>query len=240
MASYNSICCRIHLLGALCTTWICISDYLLSHKNTCEAFLRSGARLVNLPWPYAQSLTRCLLPFRAATLVRRTKGENRRGKSHPLRCDRQRWYGGTRGRETGESAAKQLLTRDTTSSHSAHPPTFTAQLLRHFSFLFLFLAFLLSTHISCLFLVMVDRPVHAFAGLCPPVDSCLKHNLFRFLNCMTAECREMVQLKTTKWNPGQKTKPLSFCQLFDFRTAISKVPENKIHISITSLAKMLL
>lgn len=66
--------------------------------------------------------------------MRRTKGENRRGRSHPLRCDRQRWYGGTRGREAGESAEKQLPTHWVTTPwhHTRHiPPT---PLLLHFSF----------------------------------------------------------------------------------------------------------
>lgn len=61
---------------------------------------------------------------RAATLVRRMKGENRRGRSHPLRCGRQRWYGGTRGRGhrgvSGEAAPQAM----TTPRHTAaHPPT---------------------------------------------------------------------------------------------------------------------
>lgn len=38
-----------------------------------------------------------LLHRRAATLVRKMKGENKMGRSHPLRCGRQRWYGGNQG-----------------------------------------------------------------------------------------------------------------------------------------------
>lgn len=42
-------------------------------------------------------------PYRAATLVRRTKGE-KRGRSHPLRCGRLSWYGGIQGKgDTGVS-----------------------------------------------------------------------------------------------------------------------------------------
>lgn len=62
---------------------------------------------------------------RAVTLVRKTKGENRRGRSHPLRCDRQRWYGGTRGRGhrgvSGEAAPHAVITPGHHTQHT--PPT---------------------------------------------------------------------------------------------------------------------
>lgn len=64
-----------------------------------------------------------LLLFRAATLVRRTKGENRRGRSLPLRCDRQRWYGGTRGRgHRGVSGEATPHAVTTPGHHTRHTP----------------------------------------------------------------------------------------------------------------------
>lgn len=84
---------------------------------------------------------------RAATLVRRTKGENRRGRSHPLRCGRQRWYGGTRGGDTGGvsgEAAPHAVT--TPGHHTLHIPPHTHTPCHNISFFSdLFLSFLTSS-----------------------------------------------------------------------------------------------
>lgn len=121
-------------------------------------------------------------PFRAVILVRRTKGENRRGRSHPLRCDRQRWYGGTRGRETGGvsgEAAPYALSDHTKTSHSAHPPD-TPLLLQHFR------RFSRSLTSLVYFLLWTD--------LCMPFldsahhwDQCYKLNLLPKLHDLSAE-----------------------------------------------------
>lgn len=70
-------------------------------------------------------------PRRAATLVRKTKGENKMGRNHPLRCGRQRWYGGnqgmgTRGWGAGEGHSRRPpphhAVNHTRTRQSAHPP----------------------------------------------------------------------------------------------------------------------
>lgn len=75
-------------------------------------------------------------PRRAATLVRKTKGENKMGRNHPLRCGRQRWYGGNQGMGTRGELAKitaaapptrsephQDTTLGTPPPHPSPPPT---------------------------------------------------------------------------------------------------------------------
>lgn len=85
-------------------------------------------------WLRHVTLTHPLLsspPHRAATLVRKTKGENKMGRSHPLRCGRQRWYGGnqgmgTRGRGCWRSLlrppAPHTMQRTTVGHDTRHPP----------------------------------------------------------------------------------------------------------------------
>lgn len=122
--------------------------------------------LCGVKWVVLHSFLTCHLhPFRAVTLVRRTKGEIRRGRSQPLRCNRQNWYGGTRGRETGGVSGEATPHRHTMTSHSAQTPH------HHNVSLFSLPVFSLSTHTTCLLPAVVDWPVHAFAGLCPPVGS---------------------------------------------------------------------
>lgn len=157
---------------------------------------------------------------RAVTLVRKTKGENRRGRSHPLRCDRQRWYGGTRGRGhrgvSGEAAPHAVITP---GHHTQHTPP-NPPLLQHFSF-FLFLSFLTSSLTPLVYFLLW------WTDLCMPLlDSshqsyqCCGLNLFYLLNCMTWVQRDGAA-KDDKWNPGQN-KPLSLCQLHHFMNIISR------------------
>lgn len=140
---------------------------------------------------------------RAVTLVRKTKGENRRGRSHPLRCDRQRWYGGTRGRGhrgvSGEAAPHAVITP---GHHTQHTPP-NPPLLQHFSF-FLFLSFLTSSLTPLVYFLLW------WTDLCMPLlDSihqsyqCCGLNLFYLLNCMTWVQRDGAA-KDDKMKPRSK------------------------------------
>lgn len=84
-------------------------------------------------------------------------------------------------------ATPHALSDHTMTSHSAHPPT-PPTLATTFLF-FLFLSLLSFTHTTCLFRAMVDWPVHAFAGLCPPVGTMLRTQfvLFPQLHDLSAE-----------------------------------------------------
>lgn len=135
-------------------------------------------------------------PSRAATLVRRTKGESRRGRSRPLRCDRQRRYGGAWGRETGEPTEKPLPTHwvTTPSQHTPHTPPAATVSLPVF-----FFSLLALTPLCLIFLLR-------WTDLCMPLlDSVAKESRrccglnFCFpASIAWLECREMVRRKTTK------------------------------------------
>lgn len=151
--------------------------------------------------------------FRAATLVRRTKGENRRGRSQPLRCGRQRWYGGTRGGETGESAEKQLPTHRVATPwhHTEHtPPTQ-----------------LLPQHIA-LFLLRSLTPLVYFlqwwTDLCMPLldhqqDWCCGFKMF--LDCMTWVQRDGAA-KDNRRQAHSETKLYVFASSLTLKITVSK------------------
>lgn len=141
---------------------------------------------------------------RAATLVRRTKGENRRGRSHPLRCGRQRWYGGTRGGDTGGvsgEAAPHAVT--TPGHHTLHiPPPHTHLVTTFLFFLISFYLFSLP-HLHQLFTSCYGGLTCACLCWLNSQTNITDSFWFFLLNCMTWVQRDG-PTKDNKMKPRSK------------------------------------
>lgn len=146
-------------------------------------------------------LTLHISPCRAATLVRRTKGERRGARSHPLRCDRQRWYGGAwgwgHGSQRSQQLQLQLLPRTEWTRpeplHPAHSMTLAVSLI----------LFSVSTSPSLFVQYLL------WTDLCTPLldlSLCLFNSLFSCLLHDLRECREMAAHKTDETNKKNRTR----------------------------------
>ncbi len=111
---------------------------------------------------------------------------------------------GTQGSQRRSNSPRSAHTR---TSHSAHPPT--APVLQHFSFFSSCLFSLLHSHhvsISC----YGGLTCACLCWTLPTTQINDKDSICFICKIAWLVCREMVQLKTTKWYPGQN-KPLRLC-----------------------------
>lgn len=158
-----------------------------------KIFIYAIVNSLNYMLSCTQSLTLCHL--QSCHIGEEDEGGEQEGEEPSFEVRQTEMVWGTRGRDTGESAEKQLPTQwphqDITLG-TPPTPTFLFHLFLSFCHYF--------TQTTFLFPAMVDWPVHAFAG---PNSRINVTDLF-LLICEIAWLgfREMVKQKTTKWNPG--------------------------------------